>query len=169
MSAAEHPGGAAAPCGAQRVTRSSRGVASGTRRESLPSHEPPAWRRDNCPQQTPLMPGAGWLHCPDTGKRGPLQSSYPYILLRASRPPRPSSLCKRTTFPDSLCLPTAFSEKNQLCWARAKDKGTAKHLPAGASAPLLLSPAEAPGEQLSIGRKQHFWSASKTLPRGHFS
>lgn len=100
----------------------------------------------------------------------PLQS-VPF-LPSCSEPPDLQGLhhsARETTFPGSLCLPTAFSEKNQLCWARAKDKGTAKHLPAGASAPLLLSPAEAPREQRSIGRKQHFWSAMKTLPRGHFS
>lgn len=41
-------------------------------------------------------------------------------------------------------------EKPQLCWTKAEDKGTAKHLPAGAFVPLLLSPAEAPGQQRSI-------------------
>lgn len=124
LSAAEHPGGAAAPCGAQRVTRSSRGVATGTRRESLPSHEPPAWRRDNCPQQTPLMPGAGWLHCPDTGKRGPLQS-VPF-LPSCSEPPDLQGLhhsAREPPFPTPSACPQPSQRKTSCAGPEPRTRG----------------------------------------------
>lgn len=169
------PGEGAAPCGAWRVRRSSHGAATGTR------SEPPAWRRDNHPQAET---------CDARGLVASLSRHWPrrtqgHRRAACHMPLQPVPFCRPG---QSLQTSKAFitlqenhlpqlpppihrlpREKPQLCWARAENKGTAKHLPAKAFAPSPLSPAEAPGQQQSIGRKQHFWSAWKSLPIGHFS
>lgn len=75
-------------------------------------------------------------------------SPFPFLPSR-SEPPDLQGLHNSVRKPPSRTPSVRMlpREKPQLCWAGAEDKGTAKHLPARAFAPLLLSPAEAPRQQ----------------------
>jgi len=115
------------------------------------SHHPPTshWHGEGTTVSTqgPLMPGAWWLHCPDSGqggRRAPGElhgtqpsSPFPFLPSRSEPPDLQgfhNSARKPPPLPPSAC-PPASQRKNQSCWAGAEDNGTAQHLPASAALP----------------------------------